>query len=319
MNQTIDSRLKSPLFSPCLRAKNDTTSSWGSRKRGFLSVSRNRNNLTAKISPRESSRNAFSDSSSAREAIFPTTANIGIKKYKLSPKEIATDIIQKYNTRVSNYHQTQKAPRKVIANKFSSYKLRSFIEKEIKLKKNIPDCTKYSNITDWSKKGKFAMSKGPKMRWMWHIFHEAKSKPAPDSYNLDAKKNNKGVFISRENKTYIDEMMYRAYATPGPYDKIDSLILKKSGFKGVSFNAIKSGRFKPLIKTPDPGPATYKIEKSLERIEPKSKGFKISPTKIVRYASLEAKQKSSIPPVGHYKGLDLAYKKAFKPMRRSRR
>eukprot|EP00344_Euplotes_crassus_P005916 CAMPEP_0197001766 /NCGR_PEP_ID=MMETSP1380-20130617/6390_1 /TAXON_ID=5936 /ORGANISM="Euplotes crassus, Strain CT5" /LENGTH=151 /DNA_ID=CAMNT_0042419565 /DNA_START=127 /DNA_END=579 /DNA_ORIENTATION=- len=151
------------------------------------------------------------------------------------------------------------------------------------------------------------MSKGPKLRWMWHIFHEAKNKPSPDTYDLNVKKKtSKGVFISKENKTYIDEMMYRAYATPGPYDKIDSLILKKSGFKGVSFNAIKSGRFKPLIKTPDPGPATYKIEKSLERIEPKSKGFKISPTKIVRYASLEAKQKSSIPPVGHYKGLDLA-------------
>jgi hypothetical protein len=49
-----------------------------------------------------------------------------------------------------------------------------------------------------------------------------------------------GAYLPRENKTYIDEMMYRAYATPGFYEKIDSLVLKKSGFSGVSFDAIKS-------------------------------------------------------------------------------
>lgn len=55
-------------------------------------------------------------------------------------------------------------------------------------------------------------------------------------------------------------MMYRAYATPGPYEKVDSLILKSSGFKGVSFDAIKSDRFKPIVKTPEPGPGTYNFE-----------------------------------------------------------
>ncbi len=233
---------------------------------------------------------------------------------------MATDIIHKYNERVSNYHHTQQAPERVLASKFNKYKLKGFLQKEIKLKKGIPEWTKYSKITDWSKNSKFAISKGQKLRWMWHILHEAKNKPAPDSYTLDRPpKKQKGAFISKDSKTYIDEMMYRAYATPSPYENIDSLILKKTGFRGVNFNSVKSDRFKPWVKTPEPGPGTYKLEKSLERVEPRSKGFRISPSKIVRYATVEARKKAKIPAPGHYKGLDQAYEKTFKPMRKGRR
>ena len=85
--------------------------------------------------------------------------------------------------------------------------------------------------------------------------------------------------FQKRNKTYIDEMMYRAFATPGPYDNIDSLILKKNPFRGVSFNSIKSGRFKSSRKTSEPGPGFYKIENCLEKLRVGNRSFKISPSK----------------------------------------
>lgn len=57
-----------------------------------------------------------------------------------------------------------------------------------------------------------------------------------------------GAYIEKAKNTYIDEMMYRAFATPGPYKNIDALILKSKGFKGVSFDSVKSPRYKPIEK-----------------------------------------------------------------------
>ena len=163
------------------------------------------------------------------------------------------------------------------------------------------------------------MPKAAKLRWMWHILHEAKNKPAPNTYNHVKKEKFKGAWIERMNRTYIDEMMYRAYATPGFYENIDSLILKKTGFKGVNFNAIKSDRFKPIVKTPEPGPGAYKIEEWLEKLRKGNRVFKISPAKKISHVMHEVKKRSGVPAVGHYKGLDLAYEKIFKPPRKPRR
>lgn len=74
-------------------------------------------------------------------------------------------------------------------------------------------------------------------------------------------------------------MMYRAYATPGPYENTDSLILKSRGFRGVSFDTIKSNRFKAIVKTPEPGPGSYNLETGLQKTGPSPRVFKISPSK----------------------------------------
>ena len=180
------------------------------------------------------------------------------------------------NERTSRYRSNDGTQKRELDCKFGAYKKRSYLDPILRAKRKIPDCTKYSKLEKWSVNPKFATTKEAKLRWLFHILHEQKSKPGPNVYNKRPKERVLGACISKDTKTYIDEMMYRAHATPPPYENIDSLILKSSGFKGVSFSNIKSDRFKRIVKTPDPGPGTYNYEPILERLRCVSRGYRLA-------------------------------------------
>lgn len=186
-------------------------------------------------------------------------------------------------------------------------------------KKGIPDCTKYSGPEKWSQQPRFGCTKAKKLRWLFHIIKESKTKPSPNAYSKFPKERPKGIFVNKETKTYIDEMMYRATATPPPYENVDSLILKSSGFKGIKFDTIKSDRFKKSMKNNVPGPGTYNHEEVSEWLRTSSRGFKLSKGTKDSFFVSETKVRSKIPPVGHYKNLDNAMTKISKHFRKPRR
>ena len=128
-----------------------------------------------------------------------------------------------------------------------------------------------------------------------------------------------GMFTSTEKKTYIDEMMYRAFATPPPYENIDSLILKSKGHKGIKFDSIKTDRFKRIVKTPDPGPGTYNYEPCLEKLRAVSRGHALSKSSKNSFFMTESKKRGNVPPVGHYKNIDNGIAKTSKHYRKPRR
>lgn len=95
---------------------------------------------------------------------------------------MAVAAVERYKAKICNWHQTQGAPKRILGAKFNNYKHKTYLSEFVKSKKGIPDCTKYSKLEKWGKDAKFAIPKGAKLRWLWHILHEQKSKPAPNAY-----------------------------------------------------------------------------------------------------------------------------------------
>jgi hypothetical protein len=74
-----------------------------------------------------------------------------------------------------------------------------------------------------------------------------------------------------------------------------------------------------MAKSPEPCPGSYDVENCYVKLRAAFKGGKISPSKLETYIQYELKKTANVPGVGQYKGLDLAYAKTYKPMRKPRR
>lgn len=96
-------------------------------------------------------------------------------------------------------------------------------------------------------------------------------------------------------------------------------MLKPKGFKGVSFNNVKSPRFNKLNKTADPGPGSYNTEEIINKLHNRFKGTKFLKSKNSGYIDTEVKRRNFVPSVGTYSNLERALSTAYRPMRKGRR